>query len=148
MINWLCYCTGISISYDRLLDITRDLSKRVLNQCDRDGVFILCNLKKNIFTIIAKYNIDHNARSTAATKHDHGTSFSVFHFPSVAFPGDIISYPDELCTRLNQVIQKNLVAFSRHTQKFEYFFHHLLHLHFQQHQPQSYLILTVLFTSK
>ena len=39
---------------------------------------------------------DHNARSTSATKHYHGTSFSVFQFPSVALPGDMISYPDEL----------------------------------------------------
>ena len=52
----------------------------------------------DMFTIIAKDNIDHNARSTTATEHYHGTSFSVFQFPSVAFPGDMISYPDELST--------------------------------------------------
>ena len=64
----------------------------------RDGVFIPCNLKKNIFTIIAKDNIDHNAISATATKHYHGTSFSVFEFPSVVVPCDMISYPDELPT--------------------------------------------------
>ena len=54
--------------------------------------------KKNIFTFIAKDNIDHNAKSTTATKHKCGTSFLVFQFSSVAFPGDMISYPDELPT--------------------------------------------------
>ena len=93
MINWLYFCSGISISYNRLPEITRDLANRMLHQYERDGVFIPCNLKKNIFTIIAKGN----ARSTA-TNHYHGTSFSVFQFPSVAFPADMISYPDELPT--------------------------------------------------
>ena len=55
-------------------------------------------LKKNIFTFIAKDNIDHNARSATATKHKYGTSFPVFQFSSVDFPGDMISYPDELPT--------------------------------------------------
>ena len=86
------------ISYNRLLNKTRDLANRTFHLYERDGVFIPCNLKKNIFTIIAKDNIDHNARSTTATKHYHGTSFPIFQFPSAAFPGDMISYPDELPT--------------------------------------------------
>ena len=98
MINWLHFCASISISYNRLLNITQDLANRILHQNKRDGVFIPCNLKKNIFTIIAKDNIDYNARSTTATKHYHGTSFSIFQFPSVVFQGDMISYPDELPT--------------------------------------------------
>ena len=98
MINWLHFCAGISISYNRLLDKTRDLANRILHQYEGDVVFIPCNLKKNMFTIIAKDNIDHNARSTTATNHYHETSFSVFQFPSVAFPDDMISYPDELST--------------------------------------------------
>ena len=101
MINWLHFCAGISISYNQLLDITRDLANRILHQDKHDGVFIPCNLKTSIFTIIAKGNIDHNARSKTATKHYHRTSFSVFslfshffcilQFPSVVFPGDMIS---------------------------------------------------------
>ena len=58
MINWLHFCAGISISYNRLLDITGDLANRTLHQYDHDGVFIPCNLKKNIFTIIAMDSID------------------------------------------------------------------------------------------
>ena len=93
-------CAGISVSYNRSLDITRDLANRILHQYECDGVFIPCNLKKDIFTIIAKDNIDHNARATTATKHYHGTSFSVFQFPFVAFPGNMISFPDELPTTM------------------------------------------------
>ena len=100
MIKWLYVCAGISVSYNRSLDITRDLANRILHQYECDGVFIPCNLKKNIFTIIAKDNIDHNARATTATKHYHGTSFSVFQFPFAAFPGNMISFPDELPTTM------------------------------------------------
>ena len=98
MINWLHFCAGISISYKQLLDTTKNLGNRTLHQYEHDGAFIPCNLKKNIFTIIVRDNINHGARSTTATKHYYGTSFSVFQFPSVAFPGDIISYVDELPT--------------------------------------------------
>ena len=98
MINWLHFCAGISTSYNWLPDIMRELANRILNPYKPDRVFIPCNLKKNTFTIIAKDNILHNAISTTATEHYHGTSFSVFQFPSVVFPGDLIFYPDELPT--------------------------------------------------
>ena len=71
-------------------------------------VFIPCNLKKNIFTIIVKDNIDHNARSTTVTKQYHGTSFSVFQFPFVAVPGDMISYPNEFPTITKSSNSKNV----------------------------------------
>ena len=122
MINLLYLCAGISTSYNWLLDITKDL-KRILHQYEHDVGFISCNLKKNIFTIMAKDNIDPNARSTTATKLYHGNSFSVFQFPSVDF---LMSFLQPL----NRVIQKRLIAFPHHTQEFEDSFHHLLHLHF------------------
>ena len=37
-------------------------------------------MKTGVFTIIAKDNIDHSARSTAATKHYHGTSMTAMQF--------------------------------------------------------------------
>ena len=111
MVNWLHFCAGISISYNRLLDIKRDLANRTLDQYECDRVSIPCNLKKNIFTITAKDNIDHNARSTTATKHYHGTSFSIFQFPFVAFPGDVIPYPDELPTTTKSRNSKKVDSF-------------------------------------
>ena len=41
---------------------------------------------------------DQDPRSTIATNHYHGTSFSVSQFPSVASPGHMISCPDEIPT--------------------------------------------------
>ena len=98
MINWLYFCAGISISYNRLLDITRDLANQILHKYERDRVFIPYNLKKNICIIITKENIGHNARLTTSIKNYHGASFSFFQFLSVTFPGDNISYYDELST--------------------------------------------------
>ena len=94
MINWLYYSGGISISYDRLLSFTTDLANKMLCQYEAEGVFLPCNLRKNIFTIVAKDNIDVNARSTTASKHYHGTSFSIFQFPTKENPGDRITYPE------------------------------------------------------
>ena len=68
-------------------------------------------LKENIFTIIAKDNIDHNATPTTATKHYHGIFFFVFQFPSVAFPGDMISYPDEFPTTTKSSNSKKVDSF-------------------------------------
>ena len=111
MVNLLHFCVCISISYNWLLGITRDLENRILHQYKLDGVFIPCNLKKNIFTIIAKDNINHNARSATVSKHYHGASFSVFQFPSVAFPGDMIFYPDEIRTTIKSSNSKNVDSF-------------------------------------
>ena len=130
MINWLYFCTGISISYNQLRAITRDLANRILDQYEGDGVFIPCNLKKNIFTIIVKGNIDHNARSTIVNKHYHGTFFSVFQFPSVAFPGDLSSYPDELPTTTKLSNLEKVDSLPSSYKEFEDSFHHLPHLHF------------------
>ena len=77
---------GICISYDRLLDITKDLSERLLYQYARDGVFLPSVLKQDIFTIIAKDNIDINAKSSTASKHFHGTSMSILQFPLTENP--------------------------------------------------------------
>ena len=46
-----------------------------------------------MFTIIAKDNIDQNSKSTTAKKHYHGTSMSVFLFPTISNPGEQISIP-------------------------------------------------------
>ena len=90
IINWLFSC-GLCINYKRLLSITTGLANNMIQQYKLEGAFIPSNLRKNVFTIIAKDNIDHNARSTTATKHYHGTSFSVLQFPSLDMPGTVLS---------------------------------------------------------
>ena len=77
-------------SYDRLLDITKDISEAMLKQYERDGVFLPSNLKMKPFTAIAKDNTDVNAKSSGASKHFHGTSMSVLQFPMTT---QLISLP-------------------------------------------------------
>ena len=130
------------------MDIIRDLANRILHQYERDGVFIPWNLKKNIFTIIAEDNIDHNAISTTATKHYHGTSFSVFQFPSVAFPGDMTSYPNELPTTTKSSNSKKLDSLPSSYTEIRRFLSPSTSLTYfiWRHRSQFYPILTVLFT--
>ena len=135
MINWLQFCAGISISCNRLLDITRDLANRALHQYKSGGVFVPWKLKKKIFSIKPKDNINHNARSTTAIKHYHGTSFSVFQFPSVAFQVIWFFILMSFLQPLNRVIQKKLIPFSHQTQKFEDSLHHLLNYIFNSSDP-------------
>ena len=58
----------------------------MLYQYARDGVFLPSVLKQDIFTIIAKDNIDINAKSSTASKHFYGTSMSILQFPLTENP--------------------------------------------------------------
>ena len=92
--NWLYFCAGISISYSRLLDFLKDISEKMIERYYHNGeIFLPRNLRRNLLTIVAKDNIDQNARSTTATKHCHGTSFSIFQFPTLEQRGEPIKDP-------------------------------------------------------
>ena len=49
-------------------------------------------MRKGILTIVAIDNIDQNSKSTTATKHYHGTSLSIFQFPTEENPGVAVDY--------------------------------------------------------
>ena len=87
---------GLCVSYDRVLEISRELSDTLLRRYNEYKVFTPTPLKKNIFTIIAKDNIDHNATSSTAVKHYHGTSMTVIQFVSDTQPGDEQQCPPTL----------------------------------------------------
>ena len=78
---------GICISYERCLEICDHIGSVLLNRYERDGVFVAGNLRLELFTIIAKDNIDLNARSTKIKDHFHGISMTQMQFPSKANPG-------------------------------------------------------------
>ena len=63
------FSMGMCLSYGRVLEITQELSNSLINQYNIHGVFAPSVLRKGIFTVIAKDNIDHNATSTTAVKH-------------------------------------------------------------------------------
>ena len=79
---------GFGLSYLRTIDITTNLYNSIRSQFERDDVLVPRVLKKNIFTVMAKDNIDLNAKSTMVKSHYHGTSISVFQFPSRDNSGD------------------------------------------------------------
>ena len=52
------YCMGISISYDRILDLEDKIAASVCEQCDEDGVVSPIYLMKQLFTVCAIDNLD------------------------------------------------------------------------------------------
>ena len=94
LVDWLYFCAGISLPYKSLLELTRDITNRMISQYNRDGSFLPWTLRKGILTIIAKDNIDQNSKSTTVTRHYHGTSLSIFQFPTEENPGIEVDYGD------------------------------------------------------
>lgn len=56
----MLYENGLSISYDRVLEISSQLGEAVVNQYVKEGVVCPPVLMKNLFTLSALDNIDHN----------------------------------------------------------------------------------------
>ena len=94
LVNCLNFCNGISFPYKSLLELTRDIANQMISQYNRDGAFLSWTLRKDILTIIAKDNIDQNSKSTTATRHYHGTSLSIFQFPTEQNPVIVVEYGD------------------------------------------------------
>lgn len=78
---------GISISYDRVLEIEDDIASGVIAQFEEGVVAPIC-LRKGLFTVGALDNIDHNPSSTTAMNAFHGTGISLFQFPTRATLGE------------------------------------------------------------
>ena len=72
---------GICISYDRCFDICNNKAVSMLEKFDNDGAFT-GNSRKNLFTIIAKDNVDVNSKSTKVGQHYHGISMTIMQFLS------------------------------------------------------------------
>ena len=75
------YSLGLSISYDRVLEISTEMGNKACARYESEGV--VCPPKlKNVFTTAAVDNIDHNPSSTTAQGAFHGTGISLFQHPS------------------------------------------------------------------
>ena len=77
-----------STSTVRARNVIKDLSKLSIYHYHINGVFTPRSLKKNVFTVIAKDNIDKNARSNTASSHYQGISRTVMQLPKVDISGD------------------------------------------------------------
>ena len=60
---------GICILCSRILDITKNIADRILQQYERGKVFLPEMLQELLFTIIAKDNVDLNSSSNTAAGH-------------------------------------------------------------------------------
>lgn len=78
---------GLCISYDRVLGISTEIANKVCAMYDKEGVVCPPKLARNIFTVAAVDNIDHNPSSTTAKDSFHGTSISMLQKPSVENEG-------------------------------------------------------------
>ena len=78
---------GICVSYQRLLELMKIIYEALLLSFLVYQIFIPIILKKGVFLVMAKDNIDKNASSTDAKSHYHGTSISILQFPTSNEPG-------------------------------------------------------------
>ena len=73
---------GLNVSYDRVHEISAQLGGAAVSRYEEDGVVCPPVLRKRFFTTAAMNNIDHNPTATTATTPFHGTSISLFQYPS------------------------------------------------------------------
>lgn len=76
------YRLGLSVSYDRIMQVNDQVAKSLCERFDADGVVAPSQLQKGLFTVGAMDNIDHNPSSNTATGSFHGTGISLFQFTS------------------------------------------------------------------
>ena len=77
----------LCISYDRVLDISRELGNKICYHYEVEKAVCPPQLKDGLFTNAAVDNIDHNPSSTSAHDSFHGTGISLFQHPDDAFTG-------------------------------------------------------------
>ena len=75
------YNLGLSISYERVLEMENLTANAICEQFKADRVVCPPKLRKNIFTTAVYDSIDHNPSSTTAKEAFHGTGISVFQHP-------------------------------------------------------------------
>ena len=89
---------GICLSYDRVLEITKELSNTQIHHYLTNNVFAPSPLRKSVFIVIAKDNIDCNATSSTAVRHFHGTCMTVMQFISAEISGTKYSFTEDVGT--------------------------------------------------
>ena len=72
---------GLSISYDRVMDISTILSNNLCRIFEMEKSVCPPKLKAKLFTTAAIDNLDHNPTSTTAQDSFHGTGISIFQHP-------------------------------------------------------------------
>ena len=68
---------GLSVSYDRVFQLSTDIANAVIDQYEDDGVVCPTILREGLFTTGNLDNLDHNPTSTSAQSAFHGTALSM-----------------------------------------------------------------------
>ena len=76
------YKMGISISYDRVMELEDWIATSVCERFEEDGVVSPACLRKGLFTVGALDNLEHNPSSTTSQTSFHGTGISLFQLPT------------------------------------------------------------------
>ena len=71
-----------------MLEISAQLGDAAVSRYQEEGVVCPPVLRKGLFTTAAMDNIDHNPTSTTATTSFHGTSISLFQYPTADNKGE------------------------------------------------------------
>lgn len=82
------YSLGVSVSYDRVMEIEDALATSLCERFSEDGIVSPACLRKGLFSVGALDNIDHNPSSTTSVSSFHGTGISIFQFPTESVPGE------------------------------------------------------------
>ena len=73
---------GLSVSYDRVLQLENQLATAVSLHTQKEGFVSPPQLRLELFTVDAVDNLDHNPSSTTATGFFHGTGINLFQSPT------------------------------------------------------------------
>ena len=82
------YKLGLSISYDRVLELSTDMGNSVCARFESEGFVCQTKLLKGVFTTAAVDNIDHSPSSVTAQGAFDGTGISLFQHPTSDVPGE------------------------------------------------------------
>ncbi|KAG0712957.1 hypothetical protein GWK47_017297 [Chionoecetes opilio] len=83
------YELGISVSYDRVLQVENEIATAVCENMKMKGVVCPVQLRQGLFTVGALDNLDYNPSSTTAKGSFHGTGISLFQSPTALNRGQI-----------------------------------------------------------
>ena len=86
------YHIGISISYDRIMEIEDLIANCICERFAEDGVGYPACLRKLLFTVGALDNLDHNPSSTTSLTSFHGTGISLFQLPTKSRAEHLLLY--------------------------------------------------------
>ena len=73
----ILHAKGLSVSYDRVLQLSTDVANKVLETFEKDDFVCPTTLRKDLYTTGNLDNIDHNPSSTSAQSSFHGTAISI-----------------------------------------------------------------------